>query len=147
MQPLPGDSKMKIIRNQVPIRLFVAAAAAILAAGPTAFAQSAAKNTFDGSYRGTFSGSYAGAPSTGSVAFSVANGAMTVTQPGQGTGSVSSSGAASFSGSLGVAKIDCKFVGAFQSPTGSQQGARASGSWSCAGMGQTGKGTWSANHE
>jgi hypothetical protein len=138
---------MKTVRNQVPLPLVAAAAVASVLAAPTGFAQSAARTSFDGSYRGMFSGSYAGAPSAGSVAFSVANGAMTVTHPGQGTGSVSSSGAASFSGSLGVAKIDCKFVGTFQSPSGNQQGARASGSWSCAGMGQAGKGTWSANHE
>lgn len=136
---------MKIIGYQVPSLLYVAATVAIFAASATAFGQTPAKSKYDGSYRGTYSGSFAGEPATGSVAFSVASGDMTVTDPGQGAGSVDSSGAATFSGSLGVAEIKCKFVGIFQSSTGKPQGARASGSWSCAGMEETGKGTWSAN--
>ena len=94
-----------------------------------------------------YKGSFAGDSATGSVAFSVANGVITVTDPGQGEGTVDSSGATTFSGSLGVASITCKFVGTFRSSTGKQRGARASGSWSCAGAGQTGKGTWSADQQ
>lgn len=138
---------MKITGYRVPSLLYVAAIVGIFAAGPTAFGQTPANSKYDGSYRGTYSGSFAGNSATGSVGFSVANGVMTVTDPGQGAGTVGPSGAATFSGSLGVAKISCKFVGVFQSSTGKQKGAHASGSWSCAGMGQTGKGTWSTDQQ
>lgn len=138
---------MKITGYRVPSLLHVAAMVALFAAGSTVFGQTPAQGKYDGSYRGTYSGSFGGEPATGSVAFTVANGAMTVTEPGQGTGTVDSSGAATFSGSLGVAKVNCKFIGIFSSSTGKQQGARASGAWTCAGMQQTGKGTWSAHQE
>ncbi len=138
---------MKIAGYRTLLLLYVAAVVAIFAAGPAAFGQTPASSKYDGSYHGEYSGTFAAKPATGSVAFSVANGAMTVTDPGEGTGTVGSSGAATFSGSLGVAKINCKFVGTFQSATGKQPGVSASGSWSCAGMGQTGKGTWSADQK
>jgi hypothetical protein len=57
------------------------------------------------------------------------------------------SGATTFSGSLGLAKITCKFVGNFKSPSGKKPGAHASGSWTCVGMGETGNGTWSADQQ
>jgi hypothetical protein len=138
---------MKIIGHRVPSLLYVAVIVGVFAVGSTVFGQGPAKNKYDGSYHGTYSGSFAGEPATGSVAFSVANGVITVTDPGQGAGTVDSSGATTFSGSLGMANITCKFVGTFRSSTGKQQGARASGSWSCAGAGQTGKGTWSADQQ
>jgi hypothetical protein len=136
---------MKIMGHRVPSLLHAGVMVGIFAVGSTLFGQAPAKSKYDGSYRGMYSGSFAGHPATGSVAFSVANGVITVTDPGQGAGTVDSSGATTFSGSLGVANITCKFVGTFRSSTGKQQGARASGSWSCAGVGQTGKGTWSAD--
>ena len=136
---------MKIMRNRVPSVWYVAVIVGICAVASTVFGEAPAAGKYDGSYQGTYDGSFAGAPVTGSVAFSVANGAITVTDPGQGTGTVDSSGSATFSGSLGVAHVTCKFTGAFRSSTGAQQGTRASGSWSCAGSGQTGKGTWGAD--
>jgi hypothetical protein len=138
--------KMKIAGYRVPSLLYVAAMVGAFAAGTTVLGQTPANSNYDGSYRGTYSGTFGDDSATGSVAFSVAKGAMTVTDPGQGTGTVDSSGAATFSGSLGVAKVDCKFVGSFQ-PTGDPKGVHASGSWTCAGMGQTGKGTWSADRQ
>ena len=138
---------MKITGYRAPSLCYVAAVVAMFAASATALGQPPANSKYDGSYRGTYSGTFAAKPATGSVVFSVANGGMTVTDPGEGAGTVDSSGAATFSGSLGVAKINCKFVGTFQSATGKQPGVSASGSWSCAGMGQTGKGTWSANQK
>ncbi|MGH9680558.1 MAG: hypothetical protein ACRD4Y_11470 [Candidatus Acidiferrales bacterium] len=138
---------MKIMEHRAPSLLYVAVMIVIYAVGSTAFGQAPAKSKYDGSYRGTYSGAFAGNPATGSVAFSVANGVITVTDPGQGAGTVDSSGSATFSGSLGVADVTCKFVGAFRSSTGAQQGASASGSWTCAGSGQTGKGTWSADRQ
>jgi|SRR5690242_9321422 len=136
---------MKIMGHRVPSLLYVAMVVGIYAVGSTAFGQAPDKSKYDGSYNGMYTGSFAGNPAMGSVAFSVANGVITVTDPGQGTGAVDSSGSAAFSGSLGLASITCKFTGAFRSSTGAKQGVRASGSWSCAGSGQTGKGTWSAD--
>ena len=127
--------------------LYVAVMVGIYALASTVFGQAPAKGKYDGSYHGTYDGAFAGDPATGSVAFSVANGDITVTDPGQGSGSVDSSGSATFSGSLGVANVSCKFVGAFRSASGAQQGAHASGSWSCSGSGQTGQGTWSADRQ
>ena len=136
---------MKIVGHRAP--LYVAVMVGIYALASTVFGQAPAKGKYDGSYHGTYDGAFAGDPATGSVAFSVANGDITVTDPGQGSGSVDSSGSATFSGSLGVANVSCKFVGAFRSASGAQQGAHASGSWSCSGSGQTGKGTWSADRQ
>lgn len=129
---------MKIIKHRALLLLYVAAMVGIYAVGSTVFGQAPAKSKYDGSYQGAYNGSFAGNSVMGSVEFSVANGVITVTDPGQGAGTVDSSGAATFSGSLGVAHVACKFSGAFRSST-------ASGSWSCAGSGQTGKGTWSAD--
>lgn len=136
---------MKMMEHRVASLLYVAVMVGICAIGSTVFGQAPAKSKYDGSYQGMYSGSFAREPVTGSVAFSVANGVITVTDPGQGAGAVDSSGSATFSGSLGVARVTCKFTGVFRSSTGAQQGARASGSWSCAGSGQTGTGTWTAD--
>ena len=138
---------MKIMGHRVPSLLYVAVMIGIYAVASTAFGQAPAKSKYDGSYHGKYDGSFAGDPATGSVAFSVANGGITVTDPGQGAGTVDSSGSATFSGSLGVANVTCKFIGAFQLSSGAQESARASGSWSCAGSGQTGEGTWSADRQ
>ena len=138
---------MKIMGHRASSLLYVAVVVGICAVGSTVFGQAPAKGKYDGSYHGMYSGSFAGKPAMGSVVFSVANGVISVTDPGQGTGAVDSSGSATFSGSLGLGSITCKFAGAFRSSTGAQQGARASGSWSCAGAGQTGKGTWSADRD
>lgn len=135
---------MKIMERRMLSLLYVAVMVGSYAVGSIVFGQTPA-NKYDGSYQGSYSGSFAGNSVMGSVEFSVANGAITVTDPGQGTGSVDSSGAATFSGSLGVARVTCKFSGAFRSLGRAQQGVRASGSWSCTGSGQTGKGTWSAD--
>lgn len=138
---------MKTMWHRVPSPLYVALMAGICAIGSTVFGQAPAKSKYDGSYHGAYNGSFAGHTAMGSVAFSVANGVITVTDPGQGTGTVDSSGSATFSGSLGLASITCEFSGAFRSSAGAQQGVRASGSWSCTGSGQTGKGTWSADRD
>jgi hypothetical protein len=138
---------MKIMGHRVSSLLYVAVIVGIYAVASTVLAQAPAKSKYDGSYQGMFSGSFADRPAMGSVAYSVANGVITVTDPGQGTGNVDSSGSATFSGSLGVANLACKFIGAFRSSAGAQQGTRASGSWTCSGAGQTGKGTWSADRQ
>ena len=138
---------MKIMGHRVPSLLYVAVMVGIYAVASTVFGQAPAKSKYDGSYHGKYDGSFAGHPATESVACSVANGVITVTDPGQGAGTVDSSGSATFGGSLGVANVTCKFIGAFHLSSGAQESARASGSWSCAGSGQTGKGTWSADRQ
>ena len=138
---------MKIMGYQVSPLLCVAVIIGMFAAGPIALAHAPTNSKYDGSYHGTYSGTFAGNAAMGAVAFSVVNGDMKVTDPGQGAGSVDYSGATTFSGSLGLAKITCKFVGDFKSSTGKKHGAHASGSWTCTGMGQTGKGTWSADQQ
>lgn len=136
---------MKIMEHRVRSLLCVAVILSVCAVGSIVSGQAPAKSQYDGSYQGAYKGSFASNPAMGSVAFSVTNGVITVTDPGQGAGTVDSSGSATFSGSLGVARVTCKFSGAFRSSTGSQRGVRASGSWSCTGAGQTGTGTWSAD--
>lgn len=138
---------MKITGHRVPSLLYLSVIVGIFAVGSTLFSQAPAEGKFDGSYHGMYSGSFADNSATGTVAFSVANGAITVTDPGQGKGTVSSSGATTFNGSLGMGNVTCKFVGTFQLPAGKQQGARASGTWTCSGAGQTGKGKWSADQQ
>ena len=126
--------------HRVPSVLYVAVLVGICTLASTVFGQGPAKSKYDGSYQGTYDGSFAGNPAKGSVAFSVANGVIAVTDPGQGTGTVDSSGSATFSGSLGVGDVTCKFTGTFRSSS-------PSGSWSCAGSGQTGQGKWSADRQ
>jgi hypothetical protein len=92
-----------------------------------AFSLQADKAQYDGAYQGSYSGAFAGQPVTGSVAFSVTKNVITVTDPGQGAGTVDSSGSATFSGSLGVQNVTCRFVGAFRSSTGAQHGVQGAG--------------------
>src|SRR6185437_692927 len=136
---------MKIMEHRVRVLLYLAVIVGIYALGSTLFGQTPANSQYDGSYRGTYSGSFASNSVMGSVEFSVANGVITVTEPGRGDGTVDSSGSATFSGSLGVAGVTCKFTGAFRSSTRAQETVHATGSWSCTGSGQAGKGTWSAD--
>lgn len=136
---------MKITRHGAPSLWRLAAIIAICSAAPAVVGQTAAK--YDGSYRGSFNGTFASRPAMGHVAFSVANGVITVTDPGEGKGTVDSSGSANFSGSLGVADIACNFTGTFQASSGAKQGTNASGSWTCSGSGQTGKGTWTGDRQ
>jgi len=81
----------------------------------------------------------------GIVAFSVSNGTITVSEPGSGSGSVSSSGSASFGGRLTVQGLDqplnCSFTGSFVAQSG---GVSASGGWTCSGE-ASGSGSWSAS--
>ena len=120
---------------------------AIYVMGSAAFALQSDKSPYDGSYQGKFSGTFAARPTAGSVAFSVAKNVMTVTGPGAGTGTVDASGAATFSGSLGVQDVKCEFTGAFRSTPGPKGGMQASGAWKCTGAGQTGTGMWNANRQ
>ena len=137
---------MKILGYSVSSLLLVAVIAGLLAAGPIALGKPFPNRTFDGSYQGSYSGTFAGEAATGSVGFSVKNGHIAVTDPGQGTGSVNHFGATTFSGSLPLGKIACKFTGHFESSR-KIHGDHASGSWTCEGMNQTGKGTWSADQQ
>jgi len=104
---------------------------------------------FDGSYSGGYSGglTYMGNDYSvsGNVAFSVSNGTITVSEPGSGSGTVSASGSAGFTGRLAVAGLEqplnCSFSGSFV-PQG--EGVSASGGWSCSGE-ASGSGNWNAS--
>lgn len=95
---------------------------------------------YDGNYRGSYSGTFGGAPTSGPVAYSVSNGQLRLTEPGDGSGTVDASGSANFGGKGNVGGADCSFRGAFQ-------GGTASGTWTCSGGGLTGSGNWSAQRQ
>ena len=96
---------------------------------------------YDGNYGGSFNGSFGGTPVNGPVAFNVNNGRLTLSEPGDGTGTVSASGSTTFGGkaNLGIG-VDCSFSGAFQ-------GASVNGTWSCTGGGGSGSGSWNAQRQ
>lgn len=103
--------------------------------------------TFDGAYSGSYSGSATvdgySASVSGAVAFTIANGVLTMTVPGSGTGTVSASGGASFgvSGGVAVEGASCRYDASFRL-TGS--GAAGSGTWSCTLEGGSASGSWNA---
>lgn len=102
---------------------------------------------FDGSYTGSYNGTatvpgFGSFPANGPVAFTVANGVLNVTVPDAGSGTVASSGDASF-GAAGGSVGDASFSGTFV--VGSSGVATASGSWfSNLGGGGTASGGWIA---
>lgn len=93
---------------------------------------------FDGAYRGTFRGTFSGVPVSGPVEFRTSNGAVTVTQPADGTGRVDATGLTSFGGVVTGLGTNCTFTGSVAVTNGT---ARASGAWAC---GSSGSGTWEA---
>jgi hypothetical protein len=95
---------------------------------------------FDGTYVGRYTGTFGGMNVTDVVIFRVSDGVITVVLPGAGTGRVDATGAATFTGGLGVAGVQCSYVGRFERTAGG--GAAASGTWTCQGGGDTGTGTW-----
>ena len=102
---------------------------------------------FDGTWSGTFTGTATdGAGTTqvfGAVEFTVVNGRIRITEPGDGTGSVSGTGRTRFSGgSGGIASATYRFQGLFvQFVVG---GTSASGNWTATYRGGRGHGRWSA---
>jgi hypothetical protein len=117
---------------------------------PVTLTVQAAANPFAGSYVGSYSGTGTAfgitAPVNGSVHFTVdASGAITVTDPASGHGTVNASGSASFAGAGGFGmsgNASYSFNGTFVlSPTGD---VSASGGWSATFPGGGGSGTWRA---
>jgi hypothetical protein len=103
---------------------------------------------FYGSYTGSYSGTLylsngQTVPVNSPLAFIVANAAITVTQPGRGSGTVSADGTASF---VVPGFGDTLFVGTFLLTNSGS--VVASGSWSYNDQtsGTTGSGTWNASH-
>ena len=96
---------------------------------------------YDGNYRGGFTGSFGGSPVFGPVVYNVNNGRITLSEPGDGTGTVTGSGAANFAGrvDLGIG-VDCSFQGSFLAGS-------ANGTWSCMGSGSSGSGIWNAQRQ
>ena len=105
---------------------------------------------FDGRYSGQYSGSATldgdTYPVSGPVAFTISNGTISMTQPGSGTGSVSSSGSASFSvsGGVSVEGASCRYAAAFTVTNGV---ARGSGNFACTYDGGSASGAWSATRQ
>ena len=87
--------------------------------------------TYSGSYRGTwYPKDGASVPVSGSVAFSVTNGTITVTAPASGSGSLSATGVVLFGG--GTAEgLTCTFGGKFNLTSTGR--VSAGGSWRCDG--------------
>lgn len=100
-------------------------------------AQSTLVQKFDGTYVGSYRGD-----DKGSVRFNVAGGAITISSPGSGSGSVSAAGSASISGAGRDGNSSYSFTGTFA--VGADGKATASGSWTGTQSGYSGSGTWSA---
>ena len=101
---------------------------------------------FDGSYTGSYSGTatYQGIvePVSGSVAFSVTDGRITVTTPASGSGTLAANGNGSFaSGGLLDGAV---FSGTFLGVAGTKK-VDASGGWSFSEQGTVGTGAWTAS--
>lgn len=98
---------------------------------------------FSGDYVGKFQGHLAAAPVDAAVKFSVSSGSVTVTDPGQGYGTVDGAGSVQFTGTRkmgGMADVSCLFKGSLQ--------PNAAGTWSCFGpQANSGNGTWSARRQ
>lgn len=103
---------------------------------------------FDGSYTGSYTGfaSVSGGGSTpvnGSVAFSVAGGVITVTEPGNGSGTISANGTANFTGAGATNGAPYSFSGTFNlNPDNS---VTASGTWESQFTGGSASGSWAAS--
>ncbi len=119
--------------------------------GPTGtFAPKPEVDRFDGAYTGSFTGTGTAFgenfPVDGGVAFTVAGGVITVTDPGNGVGNLSARGSAGFAGAGGTFDAAYTFGGKFTATAlGTGPGtAVASGSWTATFEGGTARGTWSA---
>jgi hypothetical protein len=104
--------------------------------------------TFDGAYTGSYSGTgtldgYT-APASGGVSLSISNGEITVSAPGDGSGTVAANGVATFTGAGGSGNFDgadYTFGGTFVvAPDGTASG---SGGWQATLTGGSASGTWS----
>jgi hypothetical protein len=102
-----------------------------------------AGSSFDGTYVGSFSGTEAsnGKTTSGAVSATIDNGVMTVTVPGNGTGTVSSTGQIAFGVDV-TEGVSCSFSGEVV-VTGTA--ATASGTFTCASGAITG--TWNITRE
>lgn len=114
----------------------------------------AVKDKFDGSYSGSYSGTATdqgvSQGVSGGVAFTVSGLAITVNQPGSGSGGISSNGTGTFGsagGGLGTGDASCSFSGSFVQANAAGTAATASGGWSCTFDGGQGSasGTWNAS--
>ncbi len=97
---------------------------------------------FNGTYTGSYSGKTSGGASvSGSVTATVNNGALTVTQPGSGNGTVSANGQATFGVDLN-GTATCNFSGSL---TASGSAVTGTGTFSC--TNPTITGTWTVTRE
>ncbi|MCE9635887.1 MAG: hypothetical protein K8T90_09295 [Planctomycetes bacterium] len=103
---------------------------------------------FNGTWTGTFTGTASEKGGTrqvfGPVEFTVTNGQIRISEPGDGVGSISGTGRSRFSGgSGGIASATYRFQGLFvQFVVG---GMSASGNWTATYRGGSARGRWSAS--
>jgi hypothetical protein len=105
--------------------------------GPPLIASGGSGSVFDGNYTGSYSSTLASGP----VAATVSSGTLTVTNPGSGTGTVSSNGQVTFGVEL-AAGASCNFSGNL---TLMGTAATGSGTFSC--TSPTFSGTWSLTRQ
>jgi outer membrane biosynthesis protein TonB len=108
----------------------------------------AAAAGFDGSWRGSFSGTGeiggTSQPISGPLTFTATSGVVKVSQPSDGAGSVQSSGAIAFQGSMSVSgvPVTCTFTGTLRTA-----GAMEPGQARCTSLAGSANGTWTAARE
>ena len=138
---------MKIMGHRVPSLLYVAVMVGIYAVASTVFGQTPAQSKYDGSYHGKFDGSFAGPPRDG------------IRRIFRGEWCHYRDRSRSGRGNRGFFRLGdfqrftrgsgCHLQVYWRLPVVKRRRAQRSpfGSWWCAGSGQTGKGTWSADRQ
>lgn len=110
-------------------------------------------NSYDGPYSGGYSGTFTPDSSavppfavSGPVVFTVADGVMTLSQPGPGQASISSTGAVTVSGSGTISSQGVSYV--FQGTFAlSGSGSTVTGTWTASNTLGSAQGTWSAQRQ
>jgi hypothetical protein len=113
---------------------------------PKSFTIITPNGTYEGSFAGTdFPDGEPAESEGGDLSFSVTKGAVTVTTPGPGSGTVQKSGSATFktSGSGSSSGTTCTFGGNFN--VGKDGSASAKGTYNCTYSGGHSEGTWNAD--
>jgi hypothetical protein len=119
---------------------FTAAPVYAESGGPIIVSGGAGIASFNGNYTGSFTDT-AGGTLSGSVIASVSNGTLTVTKPGNGTGTVSATGQVAFGVDV-TEGVSCNFSGTI---TVMGTAATGSGTFSCPSLNSSG--TWSLTRQ
>lgn len=98
-------------------------------------------DSYNGSYTGTYSGTLEGKTVSGSIVATANDGTLTVSKPGSGSGTISTSGQVSFGVDV-TEGVSCNFTGTFVVSGTSVTG---SGTYSCPSA--SASGTWSVTRQ